>query len=325
MADLRDISLNQLVYFARCAELSSMTEAAASLHIAQSAVSTSIANLERRLGAPLFVRRRAKGLVLTAAGEIFLVRARRVLADVADAIAAVDTRSLTGRLRVGVFPTLAPFYAPEIAQRLAQAHPGLDLEFVEVSAGDLEQALGDHAIEVALTYDLGMSVAIHREHLRQASIYVAVGPEHRLADRSRVDVRELAEEPMVLLDLPHSRDYFTQTFTRLEIAPVIRHRFTNFEAVRAMVARGHGFTLLNQRPVHDLTYDGGRLVVIELDHDQAGSLDIVLASPAPIAALSRRATAFVEQCRAVVGERQRSDVMASAGACEESPRSERQA
>src|SRR5216684_5157568 len=60
MPDLRDISLTQLVYFARCAELSSMTEAAAALHVAQSAVSTSIGNLEHRLGTPLFVRRRAK-------------------------------------------------------------------------------------------------------------------------------------------------------------------------------------------------------------------------------------------------------------------------
>ena len=67
-----------------------------------------------------------------------------------------------------------------------------------------------------------------------------------------------------------------------------------------MVARGHGFTLLNQRPVHDLTYDGGRLVIIKLE-EEAGSLDIVLASTRPISTLSRRARAFVEQCRVVVG------------------------
>ena len=67
-----------------------------------------------------------------------------------------------------------------------------------------------------------------------------------------------------------------------------------------MVARGHGFTLLNQRPVHDLTYyDGGRLVVIELE-EEAGRLDIVLASAQPLRTLSRRAQAFVAQCRAVV-------------------------
>jgi len=66
-----------------------------------------------------------------------------------------------------------------------------------------------------------------------------------------------------------------------------------------MVARGHGFTLLNQRPVHDLTYDGGRLVVIELE-EEAGRLGVVLASAQPISTLSLRAQAFVAQCRVVV-------------------------
>ena len=277
-----------------------MTEAAASLCVVQSAVSTSIANLEHRLGTPLFVRRRAKGLVLTAAGEAFLVRTRRILADIDDAVASVDPGNVSGKLYVGVFPTLAPFFLPEIAQRLAQAYPGIDPQFIELSAGELESALTDHAVEVALTYDLGMGAAIHRERLRQAPLYVAVGPDHPLAGRDRIYVFELANEPMVLLDLPHSRDYFTDVFTRRGIAPVVRHRFTSFEAVRAMVARGHGFTLLNQRPVHDLTYDGGRLVVIDLA-EETPSLDVVLASARPIAALSRRAQAFVEQCRAVLG------------------------
>ncbi len=276
-----------------------MTEAAASLYVAQSAVSTSIANLERRLGAPLFVRRRAKGLVLTAAGETFLVRARRILADIDDAVAAVDPGNVSGNLPVGVFPTLAPFYLPEIAQRLAQAYPGIDPQFIELSAGELESALADRVVEVALTYDLGMGASIHRERLRQAPLYAAVGPGHPLAGRDQVSISELANEPMVLFDLPHSRDYFTSVFTSRGMAPVIRHRSTNFEAVRAMVARGHGFTLLNQRPVHDLTYDGGRLVVLDLA-EETDSLDMILASAQPIAELSRRAQAFVEQCRAVL-------------------------
>lgn len=296
--DLRDISLTQLVYFARCAELSSMTDAAESLHVAQSAVSASIGNLERRVGTQLFVRRRAKGLVLTSAGETFLVRTRRILDDIDDAMAAIDPGTVTGRLRVGVFPSLAPFYVPEIAQRLAQQYPELDPEFVEMTAEGTESALADHSVEVALTYDLGLSPSVRRERLCHAPLYVAVGPEHRLAGRDRISAAELADEPMVLLDWPYSRDYFTETFTRRGLTPVIRHRFTSFESVRAMVARGHGFTLLNQRPRHNLTYDGGRLVFIELDEDRG--VDIILASAKPINALSRRAGAFVEQCRAVI-------------------------
>lgn len=299
MTTRRDLSLSQLVYFERCAELLSMTDAAVSLHVAQSAVSTSIANLERRLGTSLFVRRRAKGLLLTSAGEAFLVRTRRILADLDDAVAAIDPSSVTGKLRVGVFPALAPFYLPEIAQRFAQANPGIEPEFIELSADESEAALTTRSIEVALTYDLGMSHAVHRERLCQVPLYVAVGPDHRLAGRRRVSVVDLAEEPMILLDLPYSRDYFTSAIAQVGFTPLVKHRFTSFESVRAMVARGHGFTMLNQRPVHDLTYDGGRLVITELE-ENTGSLDVVLASIQPSHALSRRALAFVEQCRAVV-------------------------
>lgn len=301
MKRLRDLSLTQLIYFARCAELSSMTEAAASLHVAQSAISTSIGNLEKRLGTPLFVRRRAKGLVLTAAGETFLARTRKILANLDDAVSEIDPSNVRGVLRVGVFPTLAPFYVPEIAQRLAQAHPGVELELVELGAAETDPALHSHSIEVALTYDLGLSVETQREVLHRASLYVAVSPNHRLANRDRVGIAELASEPMVLLDHPHSRDYFTETFTQAGMTLTVRHRFASFETVRAMVARGHGFTLLNQRPVHDLTYDGGRLAIIQLEEDTR-SLDILLASAEPIDSLSGRVGAFVEQCRTVVRE-----------------------
>lgn len=299
MPHLRDITLTQLVYFTRCAELSSMTEAAASLHVAQSAVSTSIGNLEHRLGTDLFIRRRAKGLVLTAAGESFLARTRAILADLDDAMASVDPQHVSGKVRVGVFPTIAPFYLPEISQRLAQASPGIDPDFVELGADEVVPALADHAVEVALTYDFGLGASVHVERLRQMPPYAAVAPDHPLAAHARVSVTELASEPMVLLDLPSSRDYFTGIFTQLGLAPVVRHRFSSFEAVRAMVARGHGFTLLNQRPAHDRTYDGGRLVVIEVAED-IGTLDVVLASAQPLTTLSRRAQAFVAQCRAVV-------------------------
>src|ERR1700710_2834137 len=69
---MRDISLSQLRYFLMAAEHGSMTEAAGALFIAQSAVSSAVARLEDSLGTQLFIRQRAKGLVLTADGLEFL-------------------------------------------------------------------------------------------------------------------------------------------------------------------------------------------------------------------------------------------------------------
>src|SRR6478736_1828012 len=84
-----DMTLVQLRYFVTTATRRSMTEASADLHVAQSAVSTAIAQLERTLGVQLFVRQRSKGLALTDAGEQLLRDARSLLAQVDEMAEAV--------------------------------------------------------------------------------------------------------------------------------------------------------------------------------------------------------------------------------------------
>ena len=70
---------------------------------------------------------------------------------------------------------------------------------------------------------------------------MALPPEHRLAKRKSIRLTELADEPMVLLDLPDSRDYFESILAKAGVTPRIRYRSASYEAVRGLVARGHGF------------------------------------------------------------------------------------
>src|SRR3546814_1430932 len=100
-----------------------MTDAAASLFVAQSAVSASIGNLEESLGTQLFIRRRAKGLQLTGSGTELLGRARVILSAVDDTIDALRPDTVAGTLQAACFPTLAPFYLPEIIHQLTAAYP----------------------------------------------------------------------------------------------------------------------------------------------------------------------------------------------------------
>ncbi|WP_445188525.1 LysR family transcriptional regulator [Pseudonocardia sp. Cha107L01] len=79
------------------------------------------------------------------------------------------------------------------------------------------------------------------------------------------------------------------------VEPVIRHRTAGYETVRAMVAHGHGFALLNQRPSHEMTYDGSRVVSLAL-RDELEPLSVVLAWMRG-ARLTRRAQAFSAACR----------------------------
>jgi DNA-binding transcriptional LysR family regulator len=294
-----DISLTQLRYFVAAAEQGSMTWAADELFVAQSAISTSIANLEKSLGVQLLIRRRAKGLQLTTQGADFLQRSRGILAAVDDAVNALRPENTAGRVNVGCFRTLAPFYLPSIVSALEEAHPELQLDVSELLADGVNDALRDQAIEVALTYDLGLDGDITREVLAQVPLYVAVGATHPLAGRSSVRLADLVEEPMVLLDLPVSRDYFMQTFTDHGLRPSVRYRFANFEAVRAMVASGHGFTLLNQQPKLGYTYSGGELHRLNIV-EPTRPLDIVLARRASSAPMTRKASLFADEARLAV-------------------------
>jgi DNA-binding transcriptional LysR family regulator len=298
MRTAKEFTLTQMEYFVRAADLGSMTDAAADMYVAQSAISTAILQLERTFGTQLFIRNRAKGLQLTATGAELLTHARVILGAVGDTLDAFRPDTLAGPLHAACFPSLAPFFLPQIILDLAQTHPGIEPHIRDSTADEIVTALTTRAIDIALTYDLGLTDAIHKERLASAPLYVALAEGHPLALRGPLTLDELAAEPMVLLDMPVSRDYFMDVFTSRGLTPSVRYRFASFEAVRAMVARGHGFALLNQRPAVGRTYDGSRITAVPLV-DEVPGLDIVLAMRGG-EPLSSKAAAFAAHCRAAL-------------------------
>lgn len=292
-----DISLAQLRYFVRAAELGSMSRAAESMFVAQSAVSTSIANLEKSLGVTLFIRQRSRGLELTAVGDQFLTRSRLVLRSLDTAVQEIDANSLAGDLTAGCFPTLIAFWMPSICEIIANDYPGLHTHVEEVHTDDIIEILRSGRLEVALTYRF----AAYPDFITSTPIatietHAIVGESHPLANRESVSIAELADvSPFVMLDMPGSEQYFATAINSVANPPEVQHRLGNYEAVRAMVARGKSFSLLNQVPAHDLTYDGRRVHRIRLT-DPPPPLEIVclFRSDQP---LSRKAQTFIDACR----------------------------
>lgn len=294
-----NFTLVQLRYFLAAAELGSMTAAAAHVSVSQSAVSTAVTHLERELGVQLLIRRHAKGLALTGAGERFAQELRGFLAHAEEL--AESARSLgsepVGDLTVGVFSTLAPFSLPRLLLEFRRRYPEVRTTVLEGETAQVQDALRSGGCEVALMYDLGLDSDIEGEVLGTAPPYALVPGDHRLAARGQIRLAELADEPMIMLDLPLSRDYFESLLSSTGIRPTVRHRSTSYETVRAMVGAGHGWSLLNQRPVHDTTYDGGTAAVLSLT-DPLPALRVVLArirGSRPTA----RARGFAATCREV--------------------------
>src|SRR5690606_14507539 len=117
-------TLRQLQYLTLLAEHGSFSRAAEAAHVTQPTLSAGIQELERALGPPLVDRARS-GVILTAAGEEAVRRARIVLReaqDLTDAAAAAG-QPLSGRFRLGVIPTIAPFLLPRALPILKARHP----------------------------------------------------------------------------------------------------------------------------------------------------------------------------------------------------------
>jgi DNA-binding transcriptional LysR family regulator len=294
-----DVTLTQLRYFVKAATYGSMTKAADELRIAQSAVSAAVSQLEHQIGTQLFIRQRARGLVLTTAGEEMLRDTRALLEHLGEVLdsASGQAGQIRGRIRIACFVTLTPFILPRLISELGSNHPDLEVEVVETQADDVRAVLRNGTAEVALTYDLGLGPGIDTEVLHIARPYVALARDHPLAASAELDLADLAAEPMVLLDLPDSRDYFEKILVDAGVKPRIHYRSASYETVRGMVARGHGFSILNQEPAHHGTYDGGEVVAVPIRGDAPG-LPIVIAR-AHVVRVTARARAIEEAARTI--------------------------
>lgn len=301
-ARVSEITITQLRYFIRSAELQSMSKAAASLYVAQSAVSTSIANLERQLGTPLFIRHRAKGLSLTAAGASYLAQVRGVLQQLEEANLSIDPTRMRGTYEVGCFPTLVPFWMPSAIQLMHDEHPELHTKIREVRDDEIADRILDREVELVLGYDLVPHADLDFVPVASAPPYAVVAADHPLADSGETTLAELAAStPLILLSLAGSSEYFQRMLEDAGAPLEPAYRLDNYEAVRAMVARGHGFTILNQRPQHPYTYDGLETRTLRLEPElRALRVGLMHRSGEP---LTRKGAAFVEVCRAIAAER----------------------
>ncbi|WP_296815938.1 hydrogen peroxide-inducible genes activator [Brevundimonas sp.] len=197
-------TLRQLRYLTLLAEHRSFRAAAQAAHVSQPALSAGIAELEKILGAPVVDRARS-GLVLTAVGQAAVERAGDILARTEDLVDAAQAagRPLTGRFRLGVIPTIAPFMLPVALPRLKAAYPQLRLYLREDLTPRLVQGLKTGGLEaalIALPYDMA---GLEWAHIADDELLAATPADHPLAAQSKVTPEALDGEAMILLEDGH--------------------------------------------------------------------------------------------------------------------------
>lgn len=244
------LSLRQLTYFLATANHESVLRAAQALNVSSASISTAISQMEEFLQAQLFIRRHARGLVLTSAGQDLAAHARNILlhAREIESVAQRGSYRAVGRLSVGCLSTVAPYLIPLVLKELKDKHPDIELRWRQDRHEALLDGLHSGSFDLIIVYDYDIPTTLHASPLRSMPIQVVLPTGHPLASSQTCSLSDLVSLPMVLLDQPRTRDYFLSLFGSSGLSPTIAHRVDSFEMVRSLVANGFGFALLNFVP-----------------------------------------------------------------------------
>jgi len=199
---MTQLTMKHLRYFEALARHRHFGRAAEASAISQPALSLQIKELEDILGAPL-AERGPRQIRLTALGEEFSLRAAEVLRAVDElaALARASTGPLSGRLRLGIIPTIAPYYLPQLIRQLASDFPDLDLRPREAVTQRLVRDLAEGRLDLALVA-LPVSEASLIEHPLFDEEFLLVRP---LSDAALPvpTLSGLATMPLLLLEEGH--------------------------------------------------------------------------------------------------------------------------
>lgn len=295
-------TLRQIEYFIATAETGSITLASERIHISQPSISTAIAHLEEELGTQLFVRRHAQGLSLTPAGRLLLAEAKRLVEQAENlySVASDVGERVRGQLSLGCLVTLAPMVMPELSHSFTAAYPETRIVHMVGDHEQLLEKLQRAELDVAITYNLLTPEGFDFLPLASLAPHLVVSEAGPLARHSAVSLKELASEPLILLDLPISREYFLGLFMKEGLEPNIAARSTHHDVIRTMVANGYGYTIANVRPRAEIALDGRRVVRVRLSGEHKPL--VIGLMTLKQTRKSRLVEMFQQHCRRIVSD-----------------------
>ena len=243
---MKDVTLRQLEYFAAIAEAGSITEAARKCHVTQAGMSMALKDLEAALGVQLAIRRRSKGVHLTPVGRVLATRARILLRDTQRLLHSVGdaTTGFVGTFTVGCFSTLSTQVLPSVAEYFAREHPRVALEMVEGSGLDIQERMLSGQVDVCFVFETQRHPEVEAVQLREMPYLVVLSPEHPLADREAVSVRDLDGYPAALLNVEPASYANQAMLRRFGLDPHVAYRSASVPTIREIVGRNLAWSLL---------------------------------------------------------------------------------
>lgn len=259
-------SLRALRYVVETADAGSVTEAAKRLNVSQPSISAALSQMEAELGIQIFVRHLAKGVTLSPAGQRLVNDARLLLNHARDFAQSAQSlgSALQGEIVVGCFLTLATRFMPGLLSGFRNSQPGISVKLEDGNQQEIIDGLIAGRTELALSYSFALPDEIVGEKLCELPPFIMLSADHPLANRASISLTELRDEPFILLDLPHSRDYFAGLFATAGIEPRIAFRSRSTELIRGLIGHGQGYSIHNAVPRTTVGYDGSRIAVVPI-------------------------------------------------------------
>ncbi|QKK04056.1 MAG: LysR family transcriptional regulator [Pseudomonadota bacterium] len=240
------MNIRALQYLVTLAETRHFSRAAERCHVSQPTLSTQIRKLEETLDVQL-VERHPRQVMLTPVGEEIVARARIILAET-DAIRATAMRARdphSGTVRIGIFPTLAPYLLPHVVPQIRRAFPRLTLRLFEEKTGDVLAMLAEGRLDAGL-----LALPVGDDSLEQRVLFeepfvLAMPENHPLNGQREITLEHLEDQELLLLEDGHClRDQALEVCQLAGAHERLDFHATSMETLRQMVAANTGITLM---------------------------------------------------------------------------------
>lgn len=256
---MTSLTIKQLRYVEAAGRTGSIATAAADLNSSQSSITAAIDALETDMGFDLFTRVPAKGLMVTSSGQQCLTLISDFLGtfrEFESELGAIGGTT-SGTIKLACFAAAAATFLPHAIATFQRQHPGIRFEMVEGNMDTVVRDLEEGHADLAFTYRevVGDGQLFHP--LIDLPHFALLCADDPLAEHPNVSLSDLSTKPMIELNLPQTRTYYSSLFRKAGYNVNVVHSSSSVAMIRTMVAANLGFTLLNAKPLAGIDERGG--------------------------------------------------------------------
>ena len=278
--------------FITVAQCLNFSKAADMLFISQPTLSYSISSLEKKLGTQLLVRN-TKTVQLTRAGELFLPAATDIVERFQNIVNEIDTELNLGSdaLNIGYIGPAMDNMLSEWVKKFRKTNPNAKIHILRYSSTKVVEAFQNNAIHLGILYEMNLCnlAGLKYRQVGNERFKVLLSAEHPLANRSRIDLRMLKDEPFLICERSCSPNYYDKVFSICEkrgYVPKVSQTLGMVGDIYRLVGANLGVAIMSHSTAR--SYDAYNVKFIDIDDEDDLNNSVVMAWSNNLSPLARQ-------------------------------------